>query len=374
MNSIELFEMQKYVKIDEVLDRNYCKALTDSFEKHIKDGHSVKDEQCEKSLSAYAFEEFEKLLKDLLPVFEKASGRRLIPTYSYARKYLKGEVLKNHIDRPACEISATLTLGYGNEPWSIYMGNHDKSVSSEICLEVGDAVLYKGEQVHHWREQFQGDWQVQVFLHYVDAEGKNTEWAYDKRSVDQLTPHLFEPEEQLYCFYNDILNDKACEIIINTYTQQGIERHAPFIGSSASANIDRSVRNVERIELPTYKEIGGRLAAVGLSANYNRWKFDISHSSQSEFLIYPPGGRYTTHMDTFMVPGGSCRKLTVIAFLNDTFEGGKFYLSVSNKKIYPPQNPGTVIVFPSFLPHGVEDILSGERYAVVCWMDGPWFK
>ncbi len=371
MNVIEMFKMQNYIKIDNVLDRNSCKALTWNFEKFIEQGQTVKDEQCTRSDSAYAFVDFERLLKDLRPTFEQVTGKRLIPTYSYARKYVKDEVLHNHTDRPACEISATITLGYGSKSWPIFMGNHDKTISSEVQLDVGDAVVYKGEQIHHWRDPFDGDWQVQVFLHYVDADGPNVEWAYDKRPRHELTPYLFEPNENLYCFYDDILNSKACEIIINTYTQQGFERHEPYIGDN---KIDRKIRNVQRIDLPTYKEIGGRLAAVGLSANYNRWNFDITHSSQSEFLIYPPGGRYTTHMDTFLVPGSVCRKLTVIAFLNDDFEGGRFYLDVSNERIYPPQKPGTVVVFPSFLPHGVEDIISGERYAVVCWMDGPWFK
>lgn len=372
MDTFEQFEKQQYIKLNNVLNPSTCDVLTRNFELFIEQGQTVKDEQCNKSDSAYAFADFERLLKELLPVFEKATGKRLIPTYSYARKYVKGEVLHNHIDRPACEISATITLGYGSKSWPIFMGNHDKTISSEIDLGVGDAVIYKGQEIHHWRESFDGDWQMQVFLHYVDANGYNTEWAYDKRSKDKLIPYLLEPEQSLYCYYDDILNDNACKILIKTYTQQGIERLEPYIGGAD--NIDRNIRNVQRIDLPTYKEIGGRLAAVGLSANYNRWNFDVTHSSQSEFLIYPPGGRYTTHMDTFLLPGSICRKLTVIAFLNDDFEGGRFYIDVSNERIYPPQKPGTVIVFPSFLPHGVEDITQGERYAVVCWMDGPWFK
>lgn len=372
MNMIEQFDSQKYIKLEAVLNKDFCGSLIRSFEEFIEQGRSVKDEQCSKSDSAYGFEDFEKLLKDLLPVVEKATGRRLIPTYSYARRYVHGEVLHNHVDRPACEISATVTLGYGNKAWPIFMGNHDKTISSEIQLDVGDVVVYKGEQIHHWREPFDGDWQVQVFLHYVDANGHNTEWAYDKRPREDLLPYLLEPNQELYCYYDDILNEKACKILIDTYTQQGITRLDPFIGDAD--NIDRSIRNVQRVDLPTYKDIGGRMAAVGLSANFNRWKFDITHSSQAEFLIYPAGGRYTTHMDTFMVPGRVCRKLTVIAFLNDDFEGGRFYIDISNQRMYPPQKPGTVIVFPSFMPHGVEDITSGERYAVVCWMDGPWFK
>jgi PKHD-type hydroxylase len=68
------------------------------------------------------------------------------------------------------------------------------------------------------------------------------------------------------------------------------------------------------------------------------------------------------------------RKLTVLAFLNDDFKGGKFFLQTGHEKIYPPQKKGTVLVFPSFILHGVEDVEEGERYSVVTWMVGPWFK
>jgi PKHD-type hydroxylase len=75
-----------------------------------------------------------------------------------------------------------------------------------------------------------------------------------------------------------------------------------------------------------------------------------------------------------MNPNEECRKLTVLAFLNDDFVGGKFYIQNGAQKYYPPQQKGTVIVFPSFMPHGVEDIISGTRYSAVCWMVGKFFK
>jgi PKHD-type hydroxylase len=69
-----------------------------------------------------------------------------------------------------------------------------------------------------------------------------------------------------------------------------------------------------------------------------------------------------------------CRKLTVLAFLNEDFEGGRLYLQIGHEKIYPPQNAGTVLVFPSFVLHGVEPVTKGIRRSVVTWLVGPWFK
>ena len=40
-----------------------------------------------------------------------------------------------------------------------------------INLKPGDAVIYKGCDVKHWREPYEGDYHIQTF-HYVDANGK----------------------------------------------------------------------------------------------------------------------------------------------------------------------------------------------------------
>jgi hypothetical protein len=53
----------------------------------------------------------ETLLVKTLPVMKERTGLDLIPTYSYARVYEKGSILKRHKDRPSCEISTTLNLG-----------------------------------------------------------------------------------------------------------------------------------------------------------------------------------------------------------------------------------------------------------------------
>ena len=47
-------------------------------------------------------------------------------------------------------------------------------------MNPGDGVLYPGI-IPHWREKFQGFWQTQVFLHYVDENGPHTSHKYDGR-------------------------------------------------------------------------------------------------------------------------------------------------------------------------------------------------
>jgi predicted 2-oxoglutarate/Fe(II)-dependent dioxygenase YbiX len=367
------FLVQKYVHLPEFLDKENCAQLTEELKKLVAQKQTNQDVQCPKSEAIHGAQVFDSLLVQLLPHFETASGKRLLPTYSYARLYAPGDALKNHTDRESCEISATITLGFEGDVWSIYMGDDmEKSNASEIKMGVGDAVLYRGMDKHHWREKYtEGKWQAQVFLHYVDADGPHKEWKFDKRPGLNLPKP--EPENLRHWIYTDILTPEACNIIVKTYTQEMIETLPPVIGSG-DGEINTEIRNVERVLLPVYKDIGARLAAAGLAANNRAWKFNVTHANQAEFLKYPAGGRYTAHVDTFLNPEGECRKLTVLAFLNDDFKGGRFFIQDGHEKYYPPQAKGTVLVFPSFLLHGVEDITEGTRYSVVCWMVGPFFK
>ena len=50
-----------------------------------------------------------------------------------------------------------------------------------IDMENGDAVIYLGCELEHYREEFEGEWSSQVFLHYVDSEGPNKDHFKDKR-------------------------------------------------------------------------------------------------------------------------------------------------------------------------------------------------
>jgi hypothetical protein len=331
-----------------------------------------------------------------LPHFEIASGLKLYPTYSYARLYnQKGEELKNHRDRPACEISASITLGFEGNVWSIYMadeatekdgilkttqqGNNEyiKNIS-KIDMAIGDAVMYRGCDKYHFREPyFEGQWQAQVFLHYVDQNGPHAEWKYDKREslgLSKTTSNTLQENKLFDCYWlNNVVPEDYCAKIIKEYSKPEIEKELPYIGGKGK-KIDLDVRNVSRLQLPLHAGIGATLTSVGLNINNDVWKYNITHSNQSEFLTYDINGKYETHVDTFHEHCKDTRKLTVLLFLNDDFEGGKFYIANTHKRYYPEQKKGTIIVFPSFMPHGVEPITKGIRHSIVAWMLGPYFK
>ena len=118
------------------------------------------------------------------------------------------------------------------------------------------------------------------------------------------------------------------------------------------------------------------MTGIGLNANHHLWRFNITHSNQVEFLKYDKDGHFNSHIDTFLgdIDCKHTRKLSVLLFLNDDFEGGKFFFPGSEGPIYPKQNAGDVVVFPSFARHGVERVTSGIRRTIITWMVGPYFK
>ena len=133
------------------------------------------DEQIPDTYSHYADIAMETLLENLKPLMEKESGLKLNETYSYARIYKKGDVLERHKHRYSSEVSTTLNIG-GDE-WPIYLepSGEEGKEGTKIILNQGDMLIYKGCDVEHWREAFEGENCGQVFLHYNDASDEKAE-------------------------------------------------------------------------------------------------------------------------------------------------------------------------------------------------------
>jgi len=133
--------------------------------------------------SVYSDPVFENLLNFLKPKIEESYGKLLVPTYSFWRTYYKQQDCPPHTDRPSCEVSITLCIDASDtsDMWGI-------NVEDQIFkLNIGEGVIYKGCDQEHWRHELPYDWHRQVFLHYIEKEGKHyPKYQYDER-------------EDLYC-------------------------------------------------------------------------------------------------------------------------------------------------------------------------------
>jgi hypothetical protein len=139
------------------------------------------DSQLPDTPSCYADPFMESVLQMLLPQVAEASGLPLFPTYSYFRVYKHGDLLRAHLDRPSCEVSVTISIGYeADAAWPVWIDR--KGTPIPIELRPGDGMVYRGTEVRHWREAFAGTEATQLFLHYVDQEGPYGDWKFDRRS------------------------------------------------------------------------------------------------------------------------------------------------------------------------------------------------
>jgi PKHD-type hydroxylase len=95
-------------------------------------------------------------------------------------------------------------------------------------------------------------------------------------------------------------------------------------------------------------------------------------------------GMYTKHHDVFWCNPEHPyhRKLSCTIQLSDpsSYTGGEFVFH-DLEKAFPSEddkvkmkNRGTAIMFPSFIPHSVEPVLSGTRYGLTAWFEGPKWR
>jgi len=212
------FEKNNYVVIKKFLPRSMANLLyyhvlvSEKVSRFINDDPENKekfnknnqygtftDAQAPGDYSKYGEPIFESLMCQSLPDLNMYTGLNLIPTYSYHRLYTTGTELKRHKDRPSCEISTTICLGYDNTNlpeskkdwnWPMYVGPSDGRENQKgypCYLEPGDMIIYRGCLIEHWREPFIGKNHAQVFVHYNIDNDENKERLYDSRPLPHLT-------------------------------------------------------------------------------------------------------------------------------------------------------------------------------------------
>lgn len=185
MTDAELFDLDGCVRVDGFIDSATISTVSRYLENKILRGEWKEmpgGPEVTSRLAYYADPLIEVLLLASKEAVEAATGKTLIPTYSYTRVYQPGEELKPHIDRPSCEISVTVNVATKG-PFSPIYTKYKDGAPQEHVLNPGDAVIYKGCEASHWRHPLKADQlNVQFMLHYVDKHGPNAEYARDKRA------------------------------------------------------------------------------------------------------------------------------------------------------------------------------------------------
>ena len=117
------------------------------------------------------------------------------------------------------------------------------------------------------------------------------------------------------------------------------------------------------------------------AANHNAFFVSVMPLGDIQFTEYrgAEGGKYDAHMDVnfFENDRPYDRKLSITVQLSDSadYEGGDFFFTAP-----PAPDPallrqkGTVLVFPSYVVHGVTPVTKGIRQSLVCWFEGDRWR
>jgi hypothetical protein len=180
---MKLYEEKGFEVKQEFIPRFFAQYLRNYFDLLYRNDQvpNKGDGQVAKSVGIYGDPAFDTLMLMCLSSVEEIVGKKLLPTYTYARIYFNGADLLPHKDRDECEHSVSLSLGGTSSAlWPLWFKNDDAEPEYAAMYE-GDAVVYQGNKVNHWRDEFEGETQFQLFMHYVEAEGEHKDQLFDTR-------------------------------------------------------------------------------------------------------------------------------------------------------------------------------------------------
>jgi len=185
----------------------------------------------------------------------------------------------------------------------------------------------------------------------------------------------------------NVITPEGCKFLTDYMRTARKERMGVFDAEKANQTrqqehkIDKNSRDVECADLepvlPQIKELLDNVVHKVINPYYN---FKVRDSEAPQLLCYSKGGHYKPHIDAealWVNPDGTKqwkksidRDMSTVLFLNGypDFEGGDFVFP--DHRIVVRPEPGLLVTFPSthHFRHGVEPVLSGNRYTLVTWM------
>ena len=166
------FREKRYLFVKGLLPPPLLEYLKVYYAVLLADNYFSHDSQCPSSLSLGCDPGLDAVLEWIRPEVGRLVGFPLAPTYSYTRRYAKGELLARHRDRAACEISVTISIQIPKRagPSIMYLKPPHAEEAKVEMLE-GDGCIYAGTEVEHWRNRFRVGGYIQLFLHFIARRG-----------------------------------------------------------------------------------------------------------------------------------------------------------------------------------------------------------
>ncbi|MDB4967578.1 MAG: hypothetical protein JWN44_3267 [Myxococcales bacterium] len=112
----------------------------------------------------------------LTPLVQRLADEPIKPSYSYVTHYVAGAALLPHTDNERCQISLAIALDHQparsrQDAWPLCLVDPASGQEVRALLGAGDALLFRGQRMTHYREGRlgPGETMISLLLHYVAA-------------------------------------------------------------------------------------------------------------------------------------------------------------------------------------------------------------
>jgi|TARA_R110000824_G_scaffold272675_1_gene461185 PKHD-type hydroxylase len=177
-----------------------------------------------------------------------------------------------------------------------------------------------------------------------------------------------------YAYADNVLTKKECEDLV--FFAKSMDPEEAFVGKDKKLN--HNIRKNKVRWLTPHNEIQDvyrKITDAIVSLNKDFFNFKLYGIYESlQFTTYGKDEKYTKHTDRLF--SSVIRKLSFSIQLTDPkeYDGGDLVLYDADTQTKMNREQGTIIVFPSFIPHEVQPVTKGERDALVGWITGSNFN
>ena len=180
------FRERRYLYVKNLLPSSVLEYLKVYYQILRANDKFRKDNQCSVFVGAWRRSSNTTLYLGGSPGRQPPSGiLDLVPTYSYTHPHICGRMTVYRATAIALRVKSPLPFRskFRKVPGpSVIPLKPPNRPDTTIEMLEGDACVYAGTEVEHWREAFYEDGYIQLFLHWIDKRGKYyPKLTYDRR-------------------------------------------------------------------------------------------------------------------------------------------------------------------------------------------------
>lgn len=191
-----------------------------------------------------------------------------------------------------------------------------------------------------------------------------------------------------WCYFNEYFSKEKCDLILEL--AKNYELRDGTIGTQSGFTVVESSRRSKiRFILANDKDfqwLFDDIWYLANSCNTDHFNFDITKLDFIQIAEYShiDKGQYSSHIDAIWCnePYPFHRKLscTIQLSYSDSYTGGDFlfhdlqYADPNETHKQQMRLRGTAIFFPAFIAHSVSPVLTGNRYSITAWFEGPKWR